>query len=211
MCSKTDNEVQAQDLALQQSQMAMNKQLNDAYLSSFARQQSVLGQQQAKLSYMQANPMGYTPAQLKIQTSGVNENFARAAKNALGSAAAFAAAHGSSDIGGGATGEIAGQIGASVGAGKAQALSDIAQQSESLKQQNFWKATEGLNQVGAEYGGSAGTAIGGANAAAESATGAGSGAVAASTAASQETAGLISGIGGLATGIIGANPKGIFN
>ena len=75
---------------------------------------------QAKMSYLAANPQGYTPQQLASATTSINENTATAAKQALGSAAAFAASHGGADVGNGAVGEIAGQIGSQAAQSKAQ-------------------------------------------------------------------------------------------
>src|ERR1700704_4878630 len=113
--------------------------------------------------------MGYTPAQLHTATTSINDNTARAAKQALGSAAAFAAAHGSSDIGGGAIGQVAGGIGSAGAQSKSAQLASLSQQSEAMKQQNFWNAISGLNSVGSELGGAGGTAIGGAGSSASTA------------------------------------------
>lgn len=197
-CS-SGGQVAQTDEALQQSQAALNKTLAADYGTTFAEQQSVLGNITARMNYMAANPMGYSPRELKIATTSINENFANAAKKALGSAASFAAAHGASDIGGGGLGLVAGDIASQMAGGKAQALASLSDSNEKMKQQNFWNAIQGLNSASSQYGGSSGQGISGANAAADSAVSAGSGALAAQQASWQNTMGMISGIGGLAT------------
>jgi hypothetical protein len=196
MCSG-GGEVGATDEALQQSQAAMTNTLNADYSTTFAEQQSVLANLNAKMNYEAANPMGYTPQQLATATTAINENTATAAKQAIGAAGAYAAAHGGADVGNGAIGQIAGQIGSAATQSKAQQLAALSNQNQGMKQQNFWNAISGLNSVGSEYGGAGGTAIGGAGSAANSSTGAGSGALAAQQAGWQDIGGVISGIAGL--------------
>lgn len=198
MCS-SGGSVATEDQALQDSQVALNTTLSNDYNTSFAEQQSTLGNLQARLNYMASNPMGYTPQQLATATTSINENTANAAKQAIGAASAYAAAHGGADVGSGVTGEIAGQVASNAAQSKAQQLSSLSQQSQDLKQQNLWKAISGLSGVGNEYGGSAGTAVSGANGAAESAVNAGSGSLAATQAGWSDFGGIISGIGSLAT------------
>lgn len=202
-CS-SGGEVGQTDEALQKSQAAETNTLNNDYATSFAEQQSVLANVNAKLNYETANPMGYTPQQLATSTTSINENTATAAKHALGSAAAFAATHGGADIGGGAVGEIAGQIGSAAAQSKAQQLAQLSTANQNLKQENFWKGLAGLSGVGSEYGSASGTAIGGAGNAASTAVGAGSGALAAQQAGWQDIGGVISGIGGLASAGVNA-------
>jgi hypothetical protein len=205
MCS-SGGSVASTDEALQKSQAAMNNTLNADYSTTFAEQQSVLGQQRARMDAIAANPMGYTPVQLHTATTSINDNTARAAKQALGAAAAFAAAHGgAADISGGGAAQMAGQIGSEAAQSKAGQLAALSQQSEELKQKNFWNAISGLNSVGSELGGAGGTAIGGAGNAASTSIGAGSGALAAKQAGWQNLSGIISGIGGLATAASGFN------
>ena len=119
MCS-SGGQVGQTDEQLQQAQAKMTENLNQDYSTTFAEQQNLLSQQQAKLNYIASNPMGYTPAQLATSRTSINENTANAAKSALGSAAAFAAAHGGADVGSGVVGEIAGQIGSNAAQSKAQ-------------------------------------------------------------------------------------------
>ncbi len=207
MCS-SGGTIAASDEALQKAQTAMTQTLNQDYSTTFAEQQGLLGQQQAKLNYIAANPMGYTPAQLHTATTSINENTANAAKQAIGSAAAYAAAHGGADVGSGVAGQIAGEIGSGAAQSKAPQLASLSQQNEGLKQENFWKAISGLQSVGSELGGSGGTAISGAGSSANSAVNAGSGALAAKQAGWQDLGGVLSGIGGLAGA--GANVLGDF-
>ena len=209
MCCSSGGEVAQSDEQLQQAQTAMTNTLNTDYTTSFGEQQQVLSNLNAKLNYIAQNPQGYTPQQLATATTSINENTATAAKQALGSAAAFAASHGGADVGNGAVGEIAGQIGSQAAQSKAQSLASLSQQNQAMKQQNFWNAISGLNSVGSQYGGAAGTSIGGASSTANSATQAGSGALAAQQAGWQDLGGVISGISGLASA--GAGIAGDFS
>jgi len=176
MCS-SGGQVASTDQALQSSQAAMTSTLNADYSQSFSAQQALLGQLQAKLSYMASNPMGYSPEYLHSATTSINENTASAAKRALGSAAAFAASHGAADVGGGGIAQVAGEIGSAAAQSKAQQLASLSQSSEQLKQQNLWNAISGLQNVGSQLGGAGGTAISGATSTASGAVSAGEGAL----------------------------------
>lgn len=197
MCS-SGGSVATEDKALQAAQTAQVNTLNADYSTSFAEQQQVLKAQQARLSQMVSNPLGYSPAELHAATTSINEQTSTAAKQALGSAAAFAAAHGSSDIGGGSIGQIAGQIGSAAAGEKARELSSLSQANESMKRESMFKGLEGLNQVGAEFGGAGGTAAGASSSTAGSATNAGAGVLAAQDAGWSHLTGVLSGISGIA-------------
>ncbi len=159
MCSG-NQQIENQDLAVQKTQTAMTQTLSNSYDQAFANQQNVLAAQQARLSAQVANPQGFTPQQLAGATTSVNENTATAAKQAMGAAAAYAAAHGGADVGSGAAGQLAGEIASGATLAKSQQLSQVNQQNEELKQANYWRGIEGLNQVGSAYGQAAGTAAG---------------------------------------------------
>jgi len=200
LCS-SGGEVAQTDEALQQSQDAFSKVLTQNYNLAFGQQQAVLGQQVARLNYMVANPLGYTPTELHTAKASINDQTATAAKQALGKAAAFAAAHGASDVGGGGAGQIAGEIASEATQSKAQQLSQLSEQNAALKRQNFNSALEGLNAVGSEYGSSAGTAAGTESGVASTSTTAGQGATAAKEAGWDEFGGVLSGIAGLGKAI----------
>jgi hypothetical protein len=197
MCS-SGGQIAQTDQALQESQAAMTNTLNKDYSTTFAENQSLIGQQITRMNYIAANPMGYSSADLHAAKSSINDNTATAARQALGAAAAFSAAHGSSDIGGGAIGQVVGQIGSAAEQSKAQQLSALAGQNEEMKQKNFWNAISGLNSAGSELSGQGGTAIGGATSAANSAVNAGSGALAAKQAGWENFGSVLSGVAGLA-------------
>jgi hypothetical protein len=180
----------------------MTNTLNSDYSTTFSEQQQLLANQQARLSAIAANPMGYTTAQLHDATTNINENTATAAKQALGAAAAYSAGHGAADVGSGVAGQMAAGIESGAAQSKAMQLSQLSQQNEAMKQNNFWNAIGGLNSVGSELGGQGGTAIGGAGTAANSSVGAGSGALAAQQAGWQDVAGVIGAVGSL--GMAGA-------
>lgn len=202
MCS-SGGQISQTDEALQKSQAAMTTTLNQDYSTTFAEQQNVLANMQAKLNYIAANPMGYTPQQLATATTAVNENTATAAKQAMGAAAAYAGAHGGADVGSGVAGELAGQIASGAAQSKAQQLAAISDSNQAMKQKNFWNAISGLNSVGSELGGAGGTAIGGATGAADTSLKAGSSALEAQQAGWANFGGVLSGIGGLATAASG--------
>lgn len=204
-------QIQQTDQALQASQAAATSTLNADYQTTFAEQQNVLAQQQAKLNYIASNPMGYSPQELANATTSINENTASGAKQALGSAAAFAATHGGADVGSGATGQLAGEIGSEAAQSKAGQLANLSNSNQAMKRANMWQALSGLQGVGSEYGNAAGTAASAANGAAGSSVNAGSGALAAQESGFSEFGGILSGLSGLVsagTGIAGLIPKG---
>ena len=195
MCS--GGQEQANDQALQDQNLAANTNfLNDAKLA-FGEGQQILGKQTAFANNLMANPLGYTPKELALQTTSVNENFANAAKRALGSAAAFGATHGAADVGGGATGALAGQIGEAAATGKAGALSDIASRNEAMKRESMLTGLQELNQAGSAASGASGQAIGGAGTTGSTTTQAGEGAIQAQESGFQEFGSAMSGIGGV--------------
>jgi len=207
MCS--GGQVQANDQQLQDQNLAANTNfLNDAR-TAFGEQQAIQAKQTAFANNLMANPMGYTPRQLAIQTTGVNENFARAAKNALGSAAAFGATHGAADVGGGATGQMAAQIGEAAATGKAGALSDIASANEQQKRESMLLGLNELNTAGGAAQGAVGGSTTGAGTTGETTTQAGTGVLAAKESGIQEFGSILSGIGSLGTaaGAIGTGFK----
>lgn len=196
MCS-SGGDIAKTDEQLQQAQAAMTTTLNNDYSTTFAEQQQVLNQQVARMNYIAANPMGYTPQELASQKTAINENTATAAKQALGTASAYASAHGGADVGNGAVGELAGEIASGAAQSKASQLTNLSLSNQQMKRQNFWNAIGGLNSAASEYGGAGGTAIGGAGSAASSSINAGSGALAAKQAGWQDLGGVLSGAGGL--------------
>ena len=212
-CS-SGGEVGATDEALQQSQAAMTNTLNSDYSTTFAEQQQVAKQQMAIANNLIANPMGYSPQFMAKETTAINEGTAEGARQAIGSAATFAATHGgAADVGGGGAAQLVGQIGSSAAASKASQLSALATSNAQTKLDSFYKGIGELNNAGSDLGGTAGTAIGGAGSAANSSVGAGSGALAAQQAGWSDIGSVVSGVAGLATagaGVIAANPNGIF-
>jgi len=202
MCS-SGGKVAANDQALQDSEVVANKTYLADYNTTFAEQQTVLAQQKARLDAEVANPMGYTPAQLHAATTSINENTSTAAKQAIGAAAAFAAAHGSTDIGGGAAGQMVGQIASGAAGEKARELSALSQQNEAIKQERLQAGLAGLTQVGSEYGGAAGRSTSGESAAAGGATEAGTGVLAAKEAGWQHFAGTLGAISGGISAVAG--------
>ena len=195
-CSSGDSTAEG----LEKSQAVMANQLNQDYSTAFGEQQQVLNNQVARMNYIANNPMGYTPQQLATATTSINENAATAAKQAIGAAGAYAAAHGGADVGNGAVGEVAGQIASAATNAKQQSLAQLSNQNQQMKQQNFWNAISGLNSAGSELGGAGGTAIGGATGTANSSVNAGQLALASQQAGWSDVGGMMSVIGGLATG-----------
>lgn len=197
MCSDSA-QVAANDLALQNSQDAANKLLQSTYTEAFGQQEGVLGPLQAKLTYMAANPMGYSAADLAAQRASINTNTANAAKAAIGAGAAAGARGGASDIGGGPVAGAVGNALTSVANEKTNLLQSQAVSEDALKQQNLKYALGGLADVGAAYGGASSTALSGAEASANSSINAGSGAISAANTGFEDFAGALSGLSGLA-------------
>ena len=204
MCCKIANEVAQSDLALNQAQTAMTQQLNQDYAVNFAQYEQVMQQQKARLNAIASNPMGLPTQELAAATTNINEGTAKAAQQALGKAAAFAAAHGGADTGAGPTGMIAGEIASEAAQSKAAQLSQLSAENSAVKQQNFWKATQSLQDVGNSFGGAAGGDVSGSSGLTEAATNAGTGAVNASNIVAEDVGGILGGIGGLASAGVGA-------
>jgi hypothetical protein len=202
MCS-SGGQITQTDKDIQAANAATAKTLQIHADMTFANQQAVLGRQQARLSQMVSNPMGYSPQELHVAATSINDNTARAAKQALGSAAAFAAAHGGADVGGGGAGTMAAEIGSEAAQSKSQQLGQLSAASEAMKRQNFLTGLQGLQQVGAEYGGASTAATSGSIGTADSAVQAGSGALAAQQAGWQNLSGVLTGIGGIVGGVTG--------
>lgn len=209
MCSDS-GQAASNDEALQTAQTKLTQTLDNNYSTAFGEQQNVLARVQSQMQAQIANPMGYTPQQLATAKTSINENTATAAKQALGAAGAYAAAHGGADTGSGPTGEIAGQIASGAAQAKAGELANLSNQNQAFKQANYWNAIQGLSSTGAQYGGAGSTASGSSAGVAGSGVNAGTAATAASNMGFQDVLGGISALGGAATSIIGANPNGIF-
>src|ERR1035437_4996710 len=96
MCS-SGGKVAANDQALQDANVKAQTNLMADYSSSMANQNQILGNLKARMNFMASNPMGYTPQQLHLATTSINDNTARAAKQAIGAAAAFAGSRDAAD------------------------------------------------------------------------------------------------------------------
>ena len=203
MCS-SGGKVAANDQALQDANLAANTNfLNDSKIA-FGEQQAIQAKQTAFANNLMANPMGYTPKELALQTTNVNENFAKSAQRALGSAAAFGATHGAADVGGGGAGAIAGQIGEMAAGGKAGALADIASKNEAMKRESMLTGLNELNVAGGAAQSAEGGTISGASETGRTTTDAGTGVLAAKEAGWQHLTGILGAIGGAAKAGVGA-------
>jgi hypothetical protein len=202
MCS-SGGKVAVNDQALQDANLAANTNfLNDSKIA-FGEQQAIQAKQTAFANNLMANPMGYTPKELALQTTSVNENFAKSAQRALGSAAAFGATHGASDVGGGGAGQIAGQIGEMAAGGKAGALSDIASRNEAMKRESMLTGLQELNQAGGAAQSAEGGTISGAGTTGGTSVEAGKGVLDAQQAGWSHLTGVLSGLGGIAQAATG--------
>src|ERR1700680_3662933 len=85
--------VQSNDEALQSAQLQATRDLNSAYNESFSTQRALLSQQQNRLNYLVSNPLGLDKATLHSMVADSNDRISSAAKQALGSVAAFQASH----------------------------------------------------------------------------------------------------------------------
>lgn len=175
MCS-SGGSIGTDDKALQNANLAANQNFLADARTAFAGQQNIIARQTAQANQMITNPMGYSPQELKIASSNINDNFARAAKGALGSAAAFAATHGGADVGGGGAAQMVGEIGTAEAGGAASARAGLAQQNKELQRQQMNLGLETLNQAGAGAAGATGAAISGAGTTGKTSVEAGTGA-----------------------------------
>lgn len=196
MCS-SGGKVAADDQALQDANVKAQQVATQNAALTFSQQQSVLGNLKAKFDYMASNPMGFSSSALHAAKTSINDTVARAASRAIGAASAFAARHGSADIGGGVTGQVAGEIASEAAQSKSQQLGSLTQQNEEMKRQNMLTGLSGLNQVGSELAGSTATSLGNATSSSNAGVGAGSGVLAAQQAGWDHFAGVLGGISGL--------------
>ena len=197
MCSGS-GKVASLSSQLQSAQLAATKTLNANYNTTFAQQQGVLKQQLDIANNTIANPAGLSPQELATQTTAINENTARAAKQAMGAAGAFAASHGGADVGSGATGQIAGEIASEAAQSKAGQLSNLSNINQAVKRENLWKGINLLQSTGSEYGGTGATAIGNSSGVANSSTNAGGLALQAGQQGFQDVLGGLKAAGGIA-------------
>lgn len=159
MCSGSGN-VQSDAQQEQNLQLATSKTMAQNYNTTFAQQQGILQQQKAVAQNMIANPTGLTPQEMATSTTSINENTARAAKQAMGAAAGFAASHGGADVGSGATGQIAGEIASEAAQSKAGQLANLSNTNQAVKRANLLQGINLLQNTGAAYGGQSETGIG---------------------------------------------------
>lgn len=195
MCS-SGGSVAITDEALQAALKTSSTAMLNNYNAAFGAQNAIAQQQAARLNYMIANPLGYTPQQLHSATTSINERTATAAKQAIGAAAGFAASHGGADTGSGPAGMVAGDIASNVATSRAQALNDLNLQNQQMKQQNLWTAMSGLSEAGSQFGSEASTAASAGEGAAGKAIDAGTGVTAAKEATWQNVTGVLSALSG---------------
>jgi len=196
MCSSGDSTA----AGLEQQQAAnSNVFFQDAQVS-FDQNAGIQAELAARMQYMASNPMGLTPQQLATSTTAINENTATAAKQAVGAAAAFAASHGSADVGGSGIGQAVGEIGTSAALAKSKELADLSNVNQQLKQSNMWNAISGLSGVGKDYGTNFGTGASAQTGAANASVNAGQLLLASQQAGWGDVGGMMGGIGSLASG-----------
>lgn len=196
MCSDSQN-VEATDNALMTANAAANQNFLADAKTAFAGQQNLIARQTALANQMVTNPLGYSPQELKSMTTNINENFAGAAKKALGSAAAFGATHGAADVGGGGAAQMAGEIGATEAGGAAGARAQLESQNQEMKRQNMLAGLSELNQAGAGAGEATKTAIGGAGETGTTGLNAGAGALSAANTGWEDFGAALSGAAGV--------------
>ena len=167
---------------------------------SFNQNASIQAQLAARMQYMASNPMGLTPQQMSTATTNINENTATAAKQAIGSAAAYAASHGSADVGGSGIGQAVGQIGSEAALAKSGQLAQLSNVNQQLKNSNMWNAIGGLSGVGRDYGSMSGESANASTGAADASVNAGKLALASQQAGWSDVGSVVSGIGSLASG-----------
>ena len=131
-------------------------------------------------------------------TTSINENTARAAKQAMGAAAGFAASHGGADVGSGATGQIAGEIASEATQSKSGQLANLSNTNQAVKRANLWQGINLLQNTGAAYGGQSETGIGNEGGVVNAGTNAGQLSLTAGQQSYQDVLGGLQAAGGLA-------------
>lgn len=147
MCSSADPTQQA----LRDSQAAFTNTLQSSFKTAFAANQSILGGLTATLTKAIASPQGYTPAEMAALRTGVTDSVASGTANATRANAAFAATHGGADLGSGVAAQIQGQTQEAGMVANSQGQNQITIGNAERQQENYWKAINGLTNVGAAY------------------------------------------------------------
>jgi hypothetical protein len=191
MCSSAD----PTEKGIEQSQAAMTSTLQDAFKSTFANNQQILGTLSATLEKAIADPQGFTPAEMTALRTNATDTVAGQTADAERSVAAYGATHGGANLGSGVQAQISGEV---VSGGSRQLSSEqnqITVADAQQKQQNYWNAISGLTNVGAAYNptGYAGAETNAAN----STTSAAAQTLAERQSGWQDAFGVVSGIAGL--------------
>jgi hypothetical protein len=145
-------------------QLALNKQLQAAFTTNFAKQSAVLDQLTKRLQPMIDNPTGYSPEALTaLRTSATDTNSGRFqnAQTALNDQ--LAARGGAEALPSGVDAQLRAQLGSDAARTEAGTQNQITLDNENLKQQNMWNAVgalsgtaQGYNPLGFSGGATAG-------------------------------------------------------
>ena len=192
MCSDANST----EIANQQASEAMTQTLQQDYAQTFSQNQKILGNLTTTLNNAIAKPQGFTSQQMAGLRTGATDTTTQQYNNAKVAAGASAARYGG-DVASGVTGQIMGQVDAAEAGQQAHEQNTITQEDASLKQDNYWKGIQSLNGVAAAYNpnGYASNSIGSTNAT----TSASQEIQSEENAGWQHAAGIVSGIGGLAS------------
>ena len=163
----------------------------------------------AKLTDTLNNPKGFSPEQMAILKTSASDTIARQTNMAKIGAGAAIAQHGGADLGSGVSAQVLGSIEGEGMQSQSQADTGINLASEAQKNQNYWNSVKGLTDVAAAENPTGYASA--ANQSADATANLSHAVLASQQAGWQNTMGIISGVAGLGTGVVGGlNSAGFF-
>jgi hypothetical protein len=145
LCKGDDSAKQAE-----QQQTAFNASLMSLFQQQFGKQNAITDQLTKTLMPMLQNPTGFSDDALAALRSQAKESATDAYANATKAFQTQSFARGGRDLPSGVDEQIQGGISGGAAAQEAGAQQNITLANEQQKQQNFWKAIDGLNGVSAQ-------------------------------------------------------------
>jgi hypothetical protein len=123
--------------------------LSNVFATQYGLQSSVYAGLTKSLTDQMQNPHGFSPATLSALRGSMTDNLSTQFNNARQGIQAGQAVNGSfgGDVKSGVDAQIRGQLAGQQASSQASGLDQIEQEDEQLKNQNMWKAEEGLQQV----------------------------------------------------------------
>lgn len=207
MCSSGDSTEQQTE----QAQAQLTQSLDADLKTTFGEQQATQAQLKGIYTQMLTNPQGLPGSEIAGARTSAIDNAAAGTAAAQRGAAAVASRGGGDALPSGVTAQVGGDIASAGAASLDSNLTGINIANAQAKQQNMYTALNGLGDVDQIYNPTSFSNSAASNA--NSVANLGQAYLASQQAGWQDAAGIISGVGGLAsaaTGFVSANPGGIF-